>query len=114
MKTQEQQKAELLDELMHYCSGAFSQSYAHELLTETKKKHNQITQQKPLSQDPYIDEVFSRRLLRIIKIYWACNKETRLSELPSIDWFCHDFGFGKMSKQEYIEVMTKYNLTDKL
>jgi hypothetical protein len=114
MKTQEQQKADLLDELMHRCTGAFSRSYGGELLLETLNKYRKITAQKPLTADPYADEVFSGRLYKLLtKLSWV-SKETRLSYMPKLASLMNENGFGRKSREEYIEVMKKFNMHDKI
>jgi hypothetical protein len=115
MKTQEQQKADLLDELMHRCTGAFSRSYGGELLLETLNKYRKITAQKPLTADPYADEIFSGRLCRFLAHYFfGDTTELRLSECPKIDLINTERGFGRKSREEYIEVMTTYEMWDKI
>ena len=110
MKTQEQQKAELCDRMM--C--ALRNNLVSEALMGFVSEYDNITQQKPLSQDPYINEVFSRRLLNIISDYWGVENDERLSDLPNIIVFSDKVGFGKMMRQEYTEVMTTYEMFDKI
>ena len=114
MKTQEQQKAELLDDLIFYIKNGntdFKDQMGGKLLIS---KYDQITQQKPLSQDPYCDEVFSGRLLNIISDYWGLENNERLSDLPNIIVFSDKHGFGKKMREEYIDVMTTYEMFDKI
>ena len=111
MKTQEQQKAELCDRMMY----VLRNNLVSETLMGFVSEYDQITQQKPLSQDPYIDELFSKRVLgAIYSSYRIKPKNLRLSDCPKIILLNIVRGFGRKSVEEYTEVMTKYNLTDKL
>ena len=114
MKTQEQQKIELCDEFYKNVMNARGKGEIVKLTSAWSYEYFKITKQKPLSQDPYADEVFSGRLLRVIKMYWRFDKMSRLSQLPNVDFFCHEFGFGKKMREEYIEVMTTYEMFDKI
>jgi len=114
MKTQEQQKSELCDRMMY----VLRNNLVSETLMGFVSEYDQITQQKPLSQDPYIDELVGLRLLNILKFaknnsYFNFNK-LRLSECPNVKDLNRIHGFGKKMREEYTEVMTTYEMFDKI
>lgn len=112
MKTQEQQKSELCDEYVNALLSIKSTVELNEMEIVLIKKYNQIAQQKPLSQDPYCDEIFSGRMLTLFRKYHLNKK--RLSELPNLISLIHQDGFGRKSVEEYTEVMTTYEMWDKI
>jgi len=109
MKTQEQQKSELCDRMMY----VLRNNLVSETLMGFVSEYDQITQQKPLSQDPYVDEVFSGRLLTHIRKFRA-DPKAKLSSFPKVGFFEKTNGFGKKMREEYIEVMTTYEMFDKI
>lgn len=113
MKTQEQQKAELCDEFFSQISTcSLTDEQIIVLMAKCCIKYDEITQQKPLSQDPYCDEIFSGRMLTFFRKYHLNKK--RLSELPNLISLIHQDGFGRKSVEEYTEVMTTYEMFYKL
>lgn len=111
----EKQKADLLDEYI-------TQLRSQKLITLKNEECNliddyeQIIQQKTLTADPYADEVFSGRLFK--KVLWYFKEPLKdmpkLSDCPHISWFGTDRGFGRKSREEYIEVMKKFGFNDKI
>jgi hypothetical protein len=128
MKTQEQQKAELCDKLIEVlkfahegCENRTWKGFQNgdgeefgEQLDLLMTEYDSITAQKPLTADPYADEVFSGRLYKLLtKLSWV-SKETRLSYMPKLASLMNENGFGRKSREEYIEVMKKYGFNDKI
>tara|TARA_R110000868_G_scaffold309986_2_gene571216 strand:+ start:2707 stop:3051 length:345 start_codon:yes stop_codon:yes gene_type:complete len=114
MKTQEQQKAELLTQYVEALIPLSTTVEINDMEIVLIRKYNEIIQQKPLTADPYADEVFSGRVLRLIHSTCGYNSLTRISNLPHIEWFRSKIGFGRKSREEYIEVMTTYEMWDKI
>ena len=109
----EKHKADLLDWYMGQ-EGQFCRRW------QLQEKYNAIVEQKTLSADPYADEVLSGRLLNLVHDYLTLKvahwqiKDFRLSGLPDLKCLTRLRGFGKKTRQEYIDVMTKYGFTDKI
>jgi hypothetical protein len=131
MKTQEQQKAELCDKLIEVlklahegCENRTWKGFQNgdgeefgEQLDLLMTEYDSITAQKPLTADPYADEVFSGRVLNKVQSYFyrkGLGRNPRLSECPHISYFGIGNGFGRKSREEYIEVMKKFNMHDKI
>jgi hypothetical protein len=114
MKTQEQQKAMLLDKYVENLRLNSDHLFTEDL--NLIKEYDAITAQKPLTADPYADEVFSGRLFKKILWYFKqpLNDMPKLSECPSVNWYNQHIGFGRKSREEYIEVMTTYEMWDKI
>jgi hypothetical protein len=112
MKSTEQRKAELCDTFFHLRKVTSGYS---DLMNDCIEKYNKITQQKPLSQDPYCDEVFSGRLVTFLTKHLK-DYPKQLSECPTIQELVHSHvnGFGRKSRKEYIDVMTAYEMFDKI
>jgi len=110
MKTQEQQKAELLDKIV---ADIIENKDDH--LIWIVSMYAEITAQKPLTADPYADEIFSGRILKAIySTYHVKPRALRLSECPSVKLINQFNGFGRKSREEYIEAMTTYEMWDKI
>lgn len=116
MKTKEQRKAELLDALMEYWNT--TDVVPHLTIQTCLFIWREIESENTLQKDPYADEVFGARVLRVIREYCGHNVNAlRLSQCPDIRALidCDRIrGFGYKSWQEYQEVMAKYGFTDKL
>jgi len=124
MKTQEQQKSELCDRMMY----VLRNNLVSETLMGFVSEYDQITQQKPLSQDPYIDEIFSGRTCGVIRSHLKSKiaydddyfknhekiKNIRLSDLPNIRYISQARGFGKMMRKEFFDIMSNYKMLDKV
>jgi hypothetical protein len=83
-----------------------------------KREFMKLTPRKPHDQDPFIDEVCSRRLLNLIREYFLIYRpgyqepgrlnEIRVSDLPPLPDICVKRGFGRISKKEYNDLIEKY------
>lgn len=115
MKTQEQQKAELLTQYVEALIPLSTTVELNDMEKVLVKKYKEITSQKPLTADPYIDEVFSKRVYDLVNtFFWGQAHVTRLSHCPKLKEIELEYGFGRKSREEYIEVMRKYNFLDKI
>lgn len=115
MKTQEQQKSELCDKFfISISTGLINDNNFVDFMVECTLEYEKITQQKPLSQNPYCDEVFDGRLMTIINKYWSVDRKNQLSEMPNISFFRPIKGFGKKMEEQYIEVMSTYKMFNKI
>lgn len=113
-KTQEQQKAGLLDDYIKDLKTV----KVHLLSLDDADliaKYDAITSQKPLTADPYADEIFSKRVYNLLVAhFWGDATELRLSECPKISHIRDDIGFGRKSREEYISIMKQYGFNDKI
>jgi hypothetical protein len=120
MKTQEQQKAELLDQIV---SDIITNKDDH--LIWIVSMYAEITAQKPLSADPYADEVFTGKCGALIinyAYYHICHsygpkmprKDMRLSDMPHLHIFIEARNVGRKSIEYYKDVMLEYGFNDKL
>tara|TARA_R110000868_G_scaffold119513_5_gene317288 strand:- start:22164 stop:22511 length:348 start_codon:yes stop_codon:yes gene_type:complete len=115
MKTQEQQKAELCDVFFSkIITCQMDDKAIIELIANCSLDYEKITAQKPLTADPYADEIFSGRLLNSLSGFLRQLNKPRLSDLPNVNLFLDLHGFGRKSREEYIEVMKKYEMWDKI
>lgn len=112
MKTQEQQKAELMDGVYETLNGIRDAEWFGSILEGICKEYEKITMQKPLSADPYADEVFNGRIVNILRDF--CGMPIRLSECPHIKTLLVKRNFGYKSQMEYIAVMKEYSFENKL
>lgn len=120
--SKEQQKAKLLDDLFDWLKPCFNEPYdegtdehMRDMIQDAKQEYDVITAQKPLTADPYADEVFSGRLCRFLAHYFfGDTTELRLSECPKIDLINTEKGFGRKSREEYITIMKQYGFNDKI
>ena len=113
MKTQEQQKAELLDNLVEKHRGPMFN--AVNFSNDVFMSYDAITTQKPLSADPFANEVFSTRVWNVLNDHFYGNSiELRLSECPRIKTLIGKRNFGYKSQMEYISVMKEYSFENKL
>lgn len=121
MKSIEQQKAELLDELFNdwnvmdnYCD-----EHTRDALTDLHREYIAITAQKPLSQNPFADEVFrgncgSRLINHAIEHTGIERKNLRLSDMPPLSWYKGRRGINSKSLWVYEETMREHGMNDKL
>lgn len=88
---------------------------------QLRKKFNELESEKPLSKNPFIDEVdISGRLLNLIYTYFEvyvpgyAGEPERLhyiqvSDLPDLEQIkALKRGFGYKSQQEYADLLKKY------
>lgn len=125
MKTKEQRKAELLDELMEYWNTIVDATglKPHLTIRMTLEKYNEIESEKTLQQDPYADEVFGGHCGAIIinaslfilsTRMEISRKDMRLSDMPTYSELAALRNVGKKSLWEYEKTMKEYGFTDKL
>lgn len=118
MKTKEQRKAELLDEIVRDLKGVHSHLLSIDD-AEIIRKHDEIESSKPLSQDPYADEIFKgycgcRLITAAVHCLGIERKHLRLSDMPHIQVFRDMRNIGKKSLWVYEETMREFGFTDKL
>lgn len=117
MKTIEQQKAELCDELIPQIEVILSGNDSVKIWDEVNtlvSKYNTLTAPKE-STNPYIDEVFDMRICNVIsEILNQPVKKIRLSDCPHISKLDKRKNIGFGSIQAYESIMQKYELNDKL
>lgn len=126
MKTKEQRKAELCDKLAIELKTAISlQVKGTFSLRKFLNEYDEIEASKPLSKDPYADEVFGghcgSRLITAAVHHLGLRQETaidrkdmRLSHMPTLGWYKNTRRIGKKSLWVYEEVMKEYGFTEKL
>lgn len=113
MKSIIEQKSDALDEFMVIVSKCDHDATPRNVEVLTKK-YNEIVNQRPMSQNPHIDDVFGGRLYQWL-IHWLDLKRIpQLSDCPHINYLKNQSGIGEKSLFEYRQVMTKYNFPDKL
>ena len=117
MKSIEQQKSELLDKFCNELktTDIYEIPYLASVIAKMLIKHEEITAQKPLSQNPYCDEVFGGRLMGLLNDYWGTNHPYKhISTLPHVSFFDGVRGFGRKTREEYVTVLEQYGFTDKI
>lgn len=126
-------KAQLLDELMGKLNPGFEDCnyywcQSNEVLKtmfEVKQKYDELMAEKPLSKDPFADEVFSgycgSRLVAAAVHYLGLRAETaiarkdlRLSHMPTLGWYRNTRKIGKKSLWVYEQTMVEYGFHEKL
>lgn len=83
-----------------------------------KKQYQEVAPEKSYSDNPFIDEICSGRLLNLIGDYFYQNNykayqdmsEIRVSDLPTFEEMkTLKKGFGPRCQMEYQDILNKYN-----
>ena len=109
-----EKKAALLDSFIRQIKEAGNDMKYIGLLAD----YDSIKEPLTFTEDPYIDEIFNKRVLNLIQ-HWKNVKDLnssntyefkrmRTSDLPAPDTFKHRKGWGKIAMKEYTEIFNKY------
>jgi hypothetical protein len=107
MKTLEQEKAYLLD------------GYMKGLITPFifMEKYKDLIDPKPASEDPFVDNLFEKRVENIIGDIIGVDarlNRIKLSECPHVDKLKGRRRIGPVSIKRYKDVMEEYGFKDKV
>jgi hypothetical protein len=73
-----------------------------------------IEKPKSFSEDPYIDEVFTGRLLNWLIEWMDVKSVPRLSNCPHINYLKNQRGLGYKSLNDYENILKKFGYLEKL